>query len=53
MSRDKQMVNDLIEIFDEEYGRRCLITPQNTAEKMSEKGYRKASEVVRRFFCGD
>ena len=35
------MFNDLIEIFDEEYKRRNLITPQNTAEKMTAKGYRK------------
>ena len=46
MSRDKQMFNDLVEIFDEEYGRRNLITPQNTAEKLTAKGYRKASEVA-------
>ena len=50
MSRDKQMINDLIEIFDEEYSKRYLITPQNTAEKMTEKGYRKASEVARQIF---
>jgi hypothetical protein len=47
MSRDKQMINDLIEIFDEEYGKRNLITPQNTAEKLTDKGYRKASEVAK------
>ena len=46
MSRDKQMYNDLIEIFDEEYNKRYLITPQNTAEKLTAKGYRKASEVA-------
>lgn len=51
VDKEKQMVNDLIEIFDEEYSRRCLITPQNTAEKMSEKGYRKAEEVAREM-CG-
>ena len=50
MSRDKQMINDLIEIFDEEYGKRNLITPQNTAEKLTAKGYRKASEVAREIF---
>ena len=41
MSREKQMLEDLIEIFDEEYERRRLITPQNTAEKMTAKGYLK------------
>ena len=50
MSRDKQMIYDLIEIFDEEYGRKYLITPQNTAEKLTVKGYRKASEVAREIF---
>lgn len=51
MSRDKQMIYDLIEIFDEEYSKRYLITPQNTAEKLTAKGYRKASEVAREIFC--
>ena len=37
---------DLVEIFDEEYNKRNLITPQNTAEKLNAKGYRKASEVT-------
>ena len=46
MSREKQMINDLIEIFDEEYEKRGLITPQNTAEKMTAKGYRKQSEWI-------
>lgn len=40
----EKMTKDLIEIFDEEYEKRRLITPQNTANKMSEKGYRKQSE---------
>ena len=44
------MRNDLIEIFDEEYSKRSLITPQNTAEKLTYKGYRKASEVAREIF---
>jgi ribosomal protein S25 len=52
MSREKQnekqaieeMRKDLIDIFDEEYEKRRLITPQNTAEKMTAKGYRKQSE---------
>lgn len=43
MSRDKHMINDLIEIFNEEYGKRLKITPQNTAEKLTAKGYLKAS----------
>ena len=47
MSREKQndelvqMYRDLAEIFEEEYEKRRLITPQNTAEKMTDKGYRK------------
>ena len=40
----EEMKKDLIEIFDEEYEKRRLITPQNTAEKMTAKGYRKQSE---------
>ncbi len=28
------------------HGRRCLITPQKTAEKLTEKGYRKAEDVA-------
>ena len=50
MSKDKEMFNDLIEIFDEEHGKRNLITPQNTAEKLIVKGYRKASEGAREIF---
>ena len=47
MSKEKQndelvqMYRDLAEIFDEEYEKRRLITPKNTAEKMTAKGYRK------------
>ena len=51
MSRDKQMINDLIEIFDEEYGKRNLITPHNTADKLTAKGYRKASDVAEEIFA--
>jgi hypothetical protein len=54
MSRDKQIdaiYEDLVEIFDEEYGKRNLITPQNTAEKMTAKGYRKASDVAEEIFA--
>ena len=40
----EEMRSDLIEIFDEEYEKRRLITPQNTAEKLTAKGYRKQSE---------
>lgn len=36
-----QMYRDLGEIFDEEYEKRRLITPRNTAEKLTAKGYRK------------
>lgn len=52
MSREKQndelvqMYRDLGEIFDEEYEKRRLITPQNTAEKLTAKGYRKQSEPI-------
>lgn len=52
MSREKQnnelvqMYRDLSEIFDEEYEKRRLITPQNTAEKMNAKGYRKQSDLT-------
>ena len=52
MSKEKQneelvqMYRDLCEIFDEEYEKRRLITPQNTAEKMTAKGYRKQSEWI-------
>lgn len=41
---EKQMVDDLIEIFNEEYEKKRLITPQNTAEKLVAKGYRKQIE---------
>jgi hypothetical protein len=43
MSREQieEMRKDLIEIFDEEYEKRRLITPNFTAEKMTDKGYRK------------
>ena len=40
----EEMRKDLTEIFDEEYEKRRLVTPQNTAEKMTVKGYRKQSE---------
>ena len=51
MSRDKQMINDLIEIFDEEYSKRNLITPQNTAEKLTAKGYRKSTDLAEEIFA--
>ena len=43
MEREKQieLERDLIEIFNEEYEKRHLITPANTAKKLTEKGYRK------------
>lgn len=40
----EEMRKDLIEIFDEEYEKRRLITPDFTAEKMTAKGYRKQRE---------
>ena len=47
MSEEKQieeMRKDLIEIFDEEYEKRRIITADFTAIKMTAKGYRKQSE---------
>ena len=47
MSKEKQideMRKDLIEIFDEEYEKRRLITADFTAIKMTTKGYLKQSE---------
>lgn len=44
MSEEKQMIDDLIEIFDEEYNKRNLITPQFTADKLIAKGYCKQIE---------
>ena len=44
MSKEKQtkeMRKDLIEIFDEEYEKRRLITADFTAIKLTAKGYRK------------
>jgi len=41
MSKEKRMIDDLIEIFDEEYNKANLITPQFTADKLIAKGYRK------------
>ena len=40
----EEMRQDLIEIFDEEYEKRRVITADFTAEKMSAKGYRKQSD---------
>lgn len=37
----EEMRKDLIEIFNEEYEERRLITAKFTAEKMSAKGYRR------------
>lgn len=39
-----EMREDLVEIFDEEYSMRGLITPDFTAIKMAEKGYKKQNE---------
>ena len=39
--RIEEMRKDLIEIFDEEYEKRRMITPDFTAEKMTAIGYRK------------
>lgn len=53
MNRDKQIdeiYEDLVEIFDEEYNKRNLITPQNTAEKLVDKGYRKSTDLAREIF---
>ena len=40
----EEMRRDLVEIFSEEYDKRNLITADNTAEKMLDKGYRKQIE---------
>lgn len=40
----KEMRKDLIEIFDEEYEKRRIITADFTAIKMTAKGYVKQSE---------
>lgn len=48
---EKQIEKDLTEIFDEEYGKRCLITPRFVAERLIEKGYRKQSDVAREIFA--
>lgn len=37
----EEMARDLTEIFNEEYEKRYLITPTNTATKLTEQGYRK------------
>ena len=41
----EEMRKDLVEIFDEEYEKRRLITADNTAEKMTAKGYRKQAWI--------
>ena len=46
----EDMRGDLIEIFDKEYDKRRLITPHNTAEKLTELGYRKSTDVAREIF---
>ena len=50
MSKEKQIVEemrkDLIEIFDEEYEKRRIVTADFTAIKMTAKGYRKQSEWI-------
>lgn len=49
MSKEKQieeMRKDLIEIFDEEYEKRRIITADFTAIKLTAKGYRKQSEWI-------
>ncbi len=48
---EKQIEKDLTEIFDEEYGKRRLITPQFTAKRLVEKGYRKQSDTAKEIFA--
>lgn len=43
----EEMRKDLIEIFDEEYEKRRIITADFTAINLANKGYRKASDVAR------
>jgi vacuolar-type H+-ATPase subunit E/Vma4 len=45
----EEMRKDLVEIFDEEYERRRIITADFTAIKMSAKGYRKQIVVIDEF----
>ena len=40
----EEMFKDLVEIFDEEYHERALLTPTFTARKLKEKGYCKLPE---------
>ena len=41
MEKQIELEKDLTEIFDEEYEKRHLITPTNTAQKLTAKGYTK------------
>lgn len=41
MENKIELEKDLTEIFDDEYEKRHLITPTNTAKKLTEKGYTK------------
>ena len=55
MDNEKQIVEemrkDLIEIFDEEYEKRRIVTADFTAIKMTAKGYRKQSDNVIELPC--
>lgn len=46
MEKQIELEKDLTEIFDEEYEKRNLITPKNTAEKLTAKGYQKQVEWI-------
>lgn len=49
MNKEKQieeMRKDLIEIFDEEYNKRGLITPDFTSKKLVDLNYRKITDSV-------
>lgn len=42
--KEKQLANDLAEIFDKEYQKRGLLTPIFTAKQLCELGYQKVNE---------
>lgn len=42
--KEKQLVNDLVEIFDNEYQERRLLTPTFTAKQLCKLGYQKLLE---------
>jgi tRNA isopentenyl-2-thiomethyl-A-37 hydroxylase MiaE len=43
-NKEKQLANDLVEIFDKEYQKRGLLTPTFTAKQLCGLGYQKVNE---------